>query len=447
MEEQFGQAKEKRKRILFLESMIRDRNEEISSLQGEIASLRKKNGRAVKAEVDILIYQINKKIDALGRSVEECKEEIKKTKGEIADLLSLCYAATEKEEEREKIESLMSETFGGKARLVSNAEAGGIFGKCKIVSAVTTTSKKNRLRISRMIKAGVVTDAGKYLSYPEIEVYDYTKKGLPGVRRAETDDFKRKLEKSRHGEKYYYAEEIFAQKRNFFLALVTAVLFVALSFVAGYVFPGELFGKRFAVFSLIFVAVFAAGLFSCLYSAKRGCYADHLAAVAFPAGIGGAVLAFVLFRLPILAIVPLGAAAVGLAFTLSRFAARKRYSPCDNEAVVCVSALAYGLLFAEFLLLMRENALSAANPDHSGLIFCTACVWISAIMSVLSCIAVIVRLYGKKRVRGASSLFFTAHSLILFIGTEGEILLSSVFLSSAVFCLILFVTARLRSKA
>lgn len=446
MEEQFGQAKEKRKRILFLESMIRDRNEEISSLQGEVASLRKKNGRAVKAEVDILIYQINKKIDALEKSVEECKEEIKKTKGEIADLLSLCYVATEKEDEKEKIESLMNETFGGKARLVSYAEAGGIFGKCKIVSAVTTTSKKNRLRISRMVKAGVVTDAGKYLSFPEIEVYDYTKKGLPGVRRAETDDFKKKLEKSRHGEKYYYAEEMFAAKRNFFLALVAAVLFVALSFAAGSVFPGSLFGKRFAVLSSISVAVFAAGLFSCLYSAKRGCFADHLAAFALPAGIGGAVLAFVVFRLPVLAIIPLGGAAVGLAFTFLRYAVRKRYSPCDNEAVVCVSALASGMLFAEFLLLLRESALSAGNSDHSGLIFCTACVWISAILSVLSCIAVIVRLYGKKRVRGASSLFFTAHSLILFIGTEGEILLSSVFLSSSVLCLILFVAARLRSK-
>ena len=446
MEEQFGQAKEKRKRILFLESMIRERNEEISSLEAEVASLRKKNGRAVKAEVDILIYQINKKIDALEKSVEECKEEIKRNKGEIADLLSLCYAQAENERETEKVEELMNDTFGGKLRLVSCREAGGIFGKCTVVSAVTTNSKKNRLKISRMLKAGTVTDAGKYVTQPEIEVYDYVRKGLPGVRREETDEFKKKLEKKRHGEGYYYLEELFSDGKGVLFALLAAALLVAASYAARYVgFDGTHDGVLLPCASAVACFILP---FSVLFSAKRGGKADLFALFAVVCGIGLFALRFVFprpeyspGRIASRFILPAGLFLAGVSFGFCRFRTRKVYRPKDGDGISYLSAAVAGGLSAAYLLSFGKYA--CGQSYHSGYT-----VYLAFLIAGIACAGVVVavcavRLFTGKKVGGEGLLFydFFAGSLLFGGVTETPYFPLLVVASSA--CSLGFVIVRL----
>lgn len=269
------------KRMDFLSALIREKNEGIASLTAEAAELRKKNGRAYKSDIDLLIYQINMKISSQQKSVAACKEEIRSLRSESGELLREIYPEAETEEDRKLVVGAMNKVYLGKASLTNAEDEGGVFGNCDIVAAVTTQDRQKRNCVSSLVRAGIRTDMGKTLAAPEIEVYDYDPKAEEGVRRAETNEFRQVLAR-RSGREPSRAAKYFADVFKHVVGsvalvfVVAAFLAVALIGAGGGFTSGERADKLFFEHSLITCGFALLMSLVTVRSAKRGGPADFV---------------------------------------------------------------------------------------------------------------------------------------------------------------------------
>ena len=190
MKEIFSQAIQKMKRKDFLDDIVREKTAEISEITAEVAVWRKKNGGKAGTELDIKIFQANAKKAELEKLISKCKAEIKTLKAEILELLTDCYAKTDKPEIIAKIESAAYHAFEGKIKLLSDKEAGGLWGDCEIIGAIVTHDKKKKNTTAKLVNAGAVNSTGLLIKRPKIYVYVYDKKQEEGILFPENDSFK-----------------------------------------------------------------------------------------------------------------------------------------------------------------------------------------------------------------------------------------------------------------
>ncbi|MBR1867829.1 MAG: hypothetical protein IJ800_04545 [Clostridia bacterium] len=161
---------ENSKKIEFLNSLIKEKTEEIALLNEKIADYRKKNGKALKTEYDLLIYQTNMQISNLSKSISECKREIRRMKIESGDFLRAFYAEATTIEKKAEAETAMKRLYGNRAILTGISENQA---ENKKVGFVYTDERKNKGKIRRLVKAGIKSDSGKLIAMPEVEVYEY----------------------------------------------------------------------------------------------------------------------------------------------------------------------------------------------------------------------------------------------------------------------------------
>lgn len=274
MKELFAKAVQKMKRKDFLDGFIKEKTAEEAKLTAEAGELRKKNGKKVGSDLDFRIFQINMRKSEIFKLIAKCKAEVKTLKSEILELLIECYSKAEKPENKAKIESACRHAFENKIQLLSDKDAGGILGDCKIVGAIVTHDKKKKFTTAKLVKAGAKNSQGKILHRPEIVVYDYDKKKEEGIYRDETDDFKKNISRKRQNPAFLYLKETYAQKNILFALGVTAIyaLFALWSALCG-------FGQRvFSPLQLRFVGTLVTilGLFtlSTLKKGKKGGVCD-----------------------------------------------------------------------------------------------------------------------------------------------------------------------------
>ena len=293
MKEIFSQAIQKMKRKDFLDDVIREKTAEASAISGEAAKLRKKNGSRTGNELDLKIYQLNARKSTIEKLIAKCKTEIKALKSEIVDLLTDCYPLCDKPENKAKVDSAIYHAFEGKAKIVTDKEAGGIWGDCDIVGAIVTHDKKKKRTTAKMVKAGVVDSTGVYLKRPQIYVYDYDKKQEDGIFHPETNEYKERVKKARESKALNYIKERYINKNLIVVLSIIALyaVFSAWASIGG--FASSCFGADYYRVSIP-VAV-GLGLYSLatLRRGKRGGYADMLplgavliSIVAFVSAIG-----------------------------------------------------------------------------------------------------------------------------------------------------------------
>lgn len=267
MKEKFAKAVHKMKRKDFLDDFIREKSAEENRLTEEAAELRKKNGKKVGSDIDLRIFQINMRKAEIFKNIAKCKAEIKTLKTEILDLLTDCYALAEKPENKAKIESACYHAFEGKVKILSDKDAGGIMGDCKIVGAIITHDKKKRRTTAKLVKAGAKNSQGKLLQAPEIVVYDYDKKQEDGIYRDETNEFKKKLRFKKQNLAISYLKETYIQKNSLYALSVTAIyaVFALWSAIGG--FGQAVFSSLQLRFSAVLITLL--GLFS-ITTLKKG---------------------------------------------------------------------------------------------------------------------------------------------------------------------------------
>ncbi len=160
---------DKKKKIAFLDGIIREKSDSVSALEREAAAIRKKNGAFASADLDISLYRANMKISAEKKAISDCKREKKRLKEECAELLLKDYADHLAYKDRVKIRAALSELYDGKASIIDETQTEEFLA----VSAVKTADKRLDGKIFRLVAAGVVTSVGKVVKLPKIEVYEY----------------------------------------------------------------------------------------------------------------------------------------------------------------------------------------------------------------------------------------------------------------------------------
>lgn len=285
MKEIFSQAIQKMKRKDFLDDIVREKTSEASSITAEVSVLRKKNGARTGTELDLKIFQANAKKAEIEKLISKCKAEIKTLKAEILELLTDCYAKTDKPELIAKIESAAYHAFDGKIKLLSDKEAGGLWGDCEIIGAVITHDKKKKNTTASLVKAGAVNSTGLLLKRPKIYVYDYDKKQEEGILRPENDGFKARIKEKKQSKTLQYIKDTYFNV-NLYYALGFSVLYAVFAIwaaVAG--FASSIYGGLQIRYPIAIGAILGIFTLATLKTAKRGGIADFLPLVALDVSI------------------------------------------------------------------------------------------------------------------------------------------------------------------
>ena len=292
MKEIFSQAIQKMKRKDFLDDIVREKTAEISEISAEVAVWRKKNGGKAGTELDIKIFQANAKKAELEKLISKCKAEVKTLKAEILELLTDCYAKTDKPEIIAKIESAAYHAFEGKIKLLSDKEAGGLWGDCEIIGAIVTHDKKKKNTTAKLVCAGAVNSTGLLIKRPKIYVYAYDKKQEEGILFPENDSFKTRAKQKKESKILKYISSTYLNQ-NVYYALGFVVLYAIFAIwaaVGG--FASKTFGElqlRYPIAIGIILGIFT---LSTLKTAKKGGIADILPLVAIDISIVAFCCAF-----------------------------------------------------------------------------------------------------------------------------------------------------------
>lgn len=288
MKEIFSQAIQKMKRKDFLDDIVREKTEELSGLSAEVAVLRKKNGGRAGSEIDLKIFQINAKKADIEKLISKCKAEIKTLKAEILELLTDCYAKTDKPEIIAKIESAAYHAFEGKIKLLSDKEAGGLWGDCEIIGAIITHDKKKKNTTAKLVNAGAVNSMGMLLKRPKIYVYVYDKKREEGILLPENDGFKERAKQKKQSELLKYLSETYLNEKVYWALAFVAVyaVFAVWAVLGG--FASKVFGELQIRHSLAVGLTLGIFTLATLKTAKRGALADLLPITA----VGVSLVAF-----------------------------------------------------------------------------------------------------------------------------------------------------------
>ncbi len=280
MKEIFSQAIQKMKRKDFLDDIVREKTAEISEITAEVAVWRKKNGVKTGTELDIKIFQANAKKAELEKLISKCKAEVKTLKAEILELLTDCYAKTDKPEIIAKIESAAYHAFDGKIKLLSDKEAGGLWGDCEIIGAIITHDKKKKNTTAKLVNAGAVNSQGVLLKRPKIYVYAYDKKKEEGILLPENDSFKTRAKQKKENKFLKHLASTYLNE-NVYFALACVVLYAVFSIwaaVGG--FAGKLYSELQIRYSLVVGLCLGVFTLLTLQTAKKGGIADFLPVVA-----------------------------------------------------------------------------------------------------------------------------------------------------------------------
>ncbi len=280
MKEIFSQAIQKMKRKDFLDDIVREKTAEISEITADVAVWRKKNGVKTGTELDIKIFQANAKKAELEKLISKCKAEVKTLKAEILELLTDCYAKTDKPEIIAKIESAAYHAFDGKIKLLSDKEAGGLWGDCEIIGAIITHDKKKKNTTAKLVNAGAVNSQGVLLKRPKIYVYAYDKKREEGILLPENDSFKTRAKQKKENKLLKYFANTYLND-NVYFALACVVLYAVFSIwaaVGG--FASVLYGELQIRYPLVIGLCLGIFTLLTLTSAKKGGIADFLPLVA-----------------------------------------------------------------------------------------------------------------------------------------------------------------------
>lgn len=285
MKEIFSQAIQKMKRKDFLDDIVREKTAENSEITAEVAVWRKKNGGRAGTELDIKIFQANAKKAEIEKLISKCKAEIKTLKAEILELLTDCYAKADKPEIIAKIEAAAYHAFDGKIKLLSDKEAGGLWGDCEIIGAIITHDKKKKNTTAKLVNAGAVNSQGMLLKRPKIYVYAYDKKREEGILIPENDTFKTRAKQKREHKFLKYFANTYLND-NVYLAFACVLVYAVFSIwaaVGG--FASTLYGELQIRYP--FIIGLCLGIFTLLTlkSAKRGGIADFMPIVAIDVSI------------------------------------------------------------------------------------------------------------------------------------------------------------------
>ncbi|MBO4262807.1 MAG: hypothetical protein J5903_03370 [Clostridia bacterium] len=148
---------EKIKKIEFLKTLISEKEAAIAELQAENAAWRKKNGRILKSDVDLRIFDRNKKIASEKEFIAESKKTVKTLKEEAAEELTLVYPT-----EKEAATSALKSIYGDRMFFTDENEE-----KRDVVS---DTHSGDGFSV-RLVRAGLKTSGGKIIRVPQIEIY------------------------------------------------------------------------------------------------------------------------------------------------------------------------------------------------------------------------------------------------------------------------------------
>ncbi len=251
MKELFNETVSKIKRYDFLTGFSKRKTAEKADMTARVATLRKRNGKVGNKDLDLEIFQINAKISDVEKTIDKCKIEIKNIKKDVADSLRECYAKADSPDFLRRVQKAYDHVFDGKTTLVSLNEAGGLFGKAKIVGAVVTHDKSKKCMVKECVLAGEKNQSGKIVSRPEVIVYDYDLKKPEGELRIEDDTFKRVLEKRQSSELTVFVKETYTEKVVLPSILFTALVVAILGFLFGTKLYSGMFGNLFYGFAAI----------------------------------------------------------------------------------------------------------------------------------------------------------------------------------------------------
>ena len=275
------------KRIEFLDAVIKEKTEEISKTEDELAFYRKKNGRALKTDIDIKIYELNMKLSAEKKSVASGKAEKKRLIGEAEEILRIELATEAAYSEKRKIKELFLSLTGGKEMLTDEND-----DYRPTLIRVTKDKHKNG-NFSRLLKAGVTTAAGRVKYYPEAEIFAYSEDREEGETYEENSDLvvtpKKKainhnIEKKKKN-KHRRARRSLPTKK--ILALFAFVVAVALTCLWAYSLkiPERAAEGRYVLYSILFVISLFAVSLSAYRSGGRKFFVKYLPISAVVSGL------------------------------------------------------------------------------------------------------------------------------------------------------------------
>lgn len=275
MKELFSKAVQKMKRKDFLDDFIREKTAEEAKITAEVAILRKKNGKQVGSELDLQIFQLNRRKVDIQKLIAKCKAEIKTLKSEISDLLIQCYALTDKPELREKVNSAFCHAFDGKSKLVSDKDVGGVMGDCEIVGAIITHDKKKRNQTAKLERAGIVNSLGIVTVCPQIIVYEYDKKQEEGIFHKEDNSFKVRVKQPKPHPNLEYFKDVYSAKTIIFSILI-AIVYSAFAICMAYFDMNSIFKYSIYECTGILGACLFGHTFATVKKAKKGGVSDIL---------------------------------------------------------------------------------------------------------------------------------------------------------------------------
>ncbi len=276
MKEIFSQAIQKMKRKDFLDDVVREKTAENTQISAEVALLRKKNGSRTGTELDLKIFQANAKKAETEKLISKCKAEAKTLKAEILELLTDCYAKADKPELVAKVEAAAYHAFDGKIKLLSDKEAGGLWGDCEIIGAVITHDKKKKNTTAKLVTSGAVNSTGMLIKRPKIYVYVYDKKQEEGILLPENDSFKARAKQKKESKFLKHLASTYLND-NVYLSLGAVLLYAVFSIwavVGG--FASATFGELQVRHPLVIGLVLSIFTLATLKTAKRGGIADFL---------------------------------------------------------------------------------------------------------------------------------------------------------------------------
>ena len=276
MKEIFSQAIQKMKRKDFLDDVVREKTAENTQISAEVALLRKKNGSRTGTELDLKIFQANAKKAETEKLISKCKAEAKTLKAEILELLTDCYAKADKPELVAKVEAAAYHAFDGKIKLLSDKEAGGLWGDCEIIGAVITHDKKKKNTTAKLVTAGAVNSTGMLIKRPKIYVYVYDKKQEEGILLPENDSFKTRAKQKKESKFLKHLASTYLNDNVYFALGIVALyaIFSVWAVVGG--FASTTFGEMQVRHSLVIGIVLGVFTLSTLKTAKKGGIADFL---------------------------------------------------------------------------------------------------------------------------------------------------------------------------
>ncbi len=388
---------ENSKKIEFLNSLIKEKTEEAAQLSEKVADYRKKNGKALKNEYDILIYQTNMRISNLNKSISECKGEIRRMKIESGNILRIFYAEATTIEQKAEAETAMRRLYGNKAILTGISENPS---ENKKVGFVYTDERKNKGKIRKLVKAGIKSDSGKIIANPEVEVYEYVGDDNTVVD-LNSPEAMEILERSSGNSTLKIGEDVEKVKRQnlfwerftacfkdkykivtitLFLAFFSAIVFWASA--AGYAATFTNGGKTalFASFFIVFATVFS---LITLKGAEKGGIWDILPTASFLAGAVALIARIAFKNVGFGLVMPIEFILYGITF----FCLRVKLGQGGDEKNGIKDAFSFlaGIVAALWITsLYNEEKILSENVASGGLVWASvvvglAVVWLTSI--------------------------------------------------------------------